>query len=250
MATIIASQSATPTTTQAVSVTSSSFPFDPAAVLTAVTTDSPSAPPTQASLFALQLSVDNINWITVDQRLCQMGAGAQSFQIFELSNFAGNSSTFGGGSANPMAWQNMRVLFTCYGNPVTVAVTSSTIKATQVVPLVGNASTSGGGIASWTPPQGGAGIVVTRCTVNITTKSTGAANLSAGVAANATTSATNLITASAVGGAAVVLDSINLQITATTPTAVAMASGSAVTFTGSATTVGMVGTAYIEYLLP
>jgi hypothetical protein len=118
----------------------------------------------------------------------------------------------------------------------------------ELVSFVGVASTSGGGIKTWQPASGLA-CCITRCLVNITTISTGAANLSVGQGSSATTSYTNLITASDVHSATILLDSLTLQAAATSPLSLLMAAGNFVTFTGSATTVGMVGEAIIEYWL-
>lgn len=255
MATVVASQSLADSAT----LTSSAYQFDSASVILCTSTNG-ATPPAQGNQVVLQLSTDNINWTEVDRRWFPFGPSAVGYQVFELSNYGGNGAQPMGGSAIFAAWQYFRLVFGGnVGAAVTIAASTATSSAmaVAVVPLLGVAATTGGAVGSWVPPQGGTGIVVKRCVANITTKSTGAANLSVGVAANATTSGTNLIPATAVGSAAVVLDSITTQIIAATAAesgiqnlAIAMAAGGAVTFTGSATTVGLVGTAFIEYYQP
>ena len=96
-------------------------------------------------------------------------------------------------------------------------------------------------------------MIILRAVLDVTTKSTGAANLSIGVGASATTSSTTLFpVVVAVGSAAVLTDNIS-DPTAVPPLVSAclpLASGSYVTVTGSATTVGLVGNLYIQYLKP
>ncbi len=122
-------------------------------------------------------------------------------------------------------------------------VFSTTLKV-AIVPLAGVVAATGGAIATWQPPEGGP-VVLTRCIVNITTKSTGAANLSVGQGSSASTSYTNLITASDVGTAVILLDSLKLQAAAAL--SLLMPAVNYVTFSGSADTSGLVGSALIEY---
>jgi hypothetical protein len=119
-----------------------------------------------------------------------------------------------------------------------------------VVPLAGVTATTGGGIATWQPTEGGP-IILTRVLIYITTVSTGAANLSVGQGSSKTTSYTNLITASSVAsGGTNPLDSLTLQVAATAALALLMPAANFVTFSGSASTAGLVATAYIFYLKP
>ncbi len=120
---------------------------------------------------------------------------------------------------------------------------------TATVPLAGVVATTGGAIATWQPTEGGP-VVLLRCIVNVTTKSTGAANLSVGQGSSATTSYTNLITASDVGTAVILLDSLTLQAAAVAAQALLMPAVNYVTFTGSADTSGLVGSALIQYWKP
>lgn len=106
--------------------------------------------------------------------------------------------------------------------------------------------TTGGGALSLANPEGAA-IIVTRLVLDITTPSTGAATVDAGIAANGTTSADNLIDGASVASAAKVLDNVTDGGT----------NGKArqkwgatqyLTITASATLAGLVGNAYIEYI--
>jgi len=120
------------------------------------------------------------------------------------------------------------------------------IKVAKVA-LAGVAATTGGALFSWANPEGQS-IIIQRLLIDITTKSTGAANVSFGVAANATTSSANLIDTYAAGGTEKVVDNhvdgstngkFNQKMTAT----------QYLTGTGSATTAGLVGSVYIEYVI-
>lgn len=120
------------------------------------------------------------------------------------------------------------------------------IKVAKVA-LAGVAATTGGALFSWANPEGQS-IIIQRLLIDITTKSTGAANVSFGVAANGTTSSANLIDTYAAGGTEKVVDNhvdgstngkFNQKMTAT----------QYLTGTGSATTAGLVGSVYIEYII-
>lgn len=120
------------------------------------------------------------------------------------------------------------------------------IKVAKVA-LAGVAATTGGALFSWANPEGQS-IIIQRLLIDITTKSTGVANVSFGVAANATTSSANLIDTYAAGGTEKVVDNhvdgstngkFNQKMTAT----------QYLTGTGSATTAGLVGSVYIEYVI-
>lgn len=129
--------------------------------------------------------------------------------------------------------------------------TNTTGKGAFSVAFTGAASTSGGGIGAIANPEGQT-LIITRATFYFTTPSTGAANLSVGVAADATTSATDILNALAVNGVAEgsAYNGFAMQNTAKTAiSAPALwTSTKYITFTGSATTAGLAGTLYIEYL--
>lgn len=114
--------------------------------------------------------------------------------------------------------------------------------------LAGIVGTTGGGIGKLANPEG-ATIIIIRLVLDITTKSTGAANASAGVAANGTTSAADLCDTLDVGTAAICADNITNAGAGGKATR-KMTSTQFVTVTGSADSTGLVGTGYIEYILP
>lgn len=115
------------------------------------------------------------------------------------------------------------------------------------VALTATASTSGGAILSWANPENSA-IIIDRLELDITTKSTGAANGSFGVAANGTTSSANLIDTYALGGTEKVVNNIDDK-GAGGKSVQKMTTSQFITGTGSATTVGLVGFVYIHYYL-
>ena len=104
------------------------------------------------------------------------------------------------------------------------------------VPLTGVTATTGGAVGSWANPEGQS-IIINSVTLDVTTQSTGAANVAVGVAANATTSATTFFTAQAVGSAGVFKST----------TAAKASSSQFITVTGSADTTGLVANLYIHY---
>lgn len=124
-------------------------------------------------------------------------------------------------------------------------VTTGAIKTAKVA-LTATTGTSGGGILAWANPEGRS-IIVTRFMIDITTGSTGAATGDFGVAANGTTSADTL------------LDGYNMQTTGVADSienggtngdaAIKMTSTQYITGTASATVAGLVGSAYIQYIL-
>ena len=127
--------------------------------------------------------------------------------------------------------------------------TGGGFKAVKVakVALAGVTATTGGALFAWANPEGQS-IIVTRLQIDITTKSTGAANVSFGTAANATTSAANLIDTYAAGGTEKVVD--NLADAGTNGKVnQKMTSSQYITGTGSASTAGLVGNVYIHYVI-
>lgn len=112
--------------------------------------------------------------------------------------------------------------------------------------IAGVAATTGGAIAAIENPEG-VDLIITRAVLNRTTKSTGAAAVDIGVAADGTTSAQNLLDAVAAGATAGVED--NIENPGSAGKAVALWGASEyVTVTGDATSVGLVGTLTIEYI--
>ena len=88
---------------------------------------------------------------------------------------------------------------------------------------------------------------MTKLILDITTEATGAATVDAGIAANGTTSADNLIDGADVGSAADVIDNIDNQGT-NGKASQKWGSSQYLTITPSATLAGLVGYAYIEYI--
>jgi hypothetical protein len=107
-----------------------------------------------------------------------------------------------------------------------------------VIPLLGTAATTGGAVGAESNVIGGS-LFAVLAWMNITTASTGAASLSVGVAANTTTSASNLFSAQDVHTAPGVFISSIVGLTET--------ASEAITVTGSASTAGLVGTLYVLY---
>ncbi len=115
------------------------------------------------------------------------------------------------------------------------------------VAITGVASTSGGGIASWIPTDIFPAIV-TRVMLDVSVKSTGAANVSIGTAASATTSAANLIDTLDVGTATGQFDNFGNHGTLGKFFAHLAASPGALTVTGSADTTGLNALLTIWYI--
>ena len=116
--------------------------------------------------------------------------------------------------------------------------------------LAGTSSTSGGAVATWTPSASeNSAIVITRVLLYVKTVSTGAANLNVGVAADASTSSNNLITALDVHSNTGAFD--NLGSPGASGKACQVLSGTqAITVTGSADTTGLVGEMWVAYMAP
>lgn len=111
--------------------------------------------------------------------------------------------------------------------------------------VAGVAATTGGAILAWQNPENTT-IFIDRVEIDVQTKSTGAANLSVGVAANGTTSSANLIDTYAIGGTEKVVN--NMDDKGTNGKSVQkMTTSQFLTFTGSATTVGLVADVYVHY---
>lgn len=105
--------------------------------------------------------------------------------------------------------------------------------------------TTAGGALSLANPEG-VKLLITRLILHITTASTGAATVDAGIAANGTTSADNLIDGKSVATAGA-FDNITDKGT-NGKTVKEWGASEHLTITASATLAGMVGYAYIEYI--
>ena len=115
----------------------------------------------------------------------------------------------------------------------------------KFVGTVGVAATTGGAILSWANPEI-TPIFITMLEIDVQTKSTGAANISAGVAANGTTSSANLIDTYAIGATEKLVNNYDDKGT-NGKFAQKMTTSQFLTITGSATTVGLVADVYVTY---
>ena len=130
------------------------------------------------------------------------------------------------------------------------ASVSSTGRGLMAIDITGVVATTDGAIGAVKNPEG-VDVLITRCILYVKTQSTGAANLSCGVAATATTATTDIINALAVGGATgKYYNGQAVQVTAKTEVSApaVWSSTSYINFTGSATTAGLVATLFVEYL--
>ncbi len=117
----------------------------------------------------------------------------------------------------------------------------------SVQPLAGVVATTGGAVLAFTPPEG-LPILVTRVSLYVITKSTGAATLNIGVAADGVTSANNLITACDIGtNSAVPFDNIT-DVGASGKSRQLMTGTQKLTVTGTADSTGFVGLLLIEFI--
>lgn len=119
-------------------------------------------------------------------------------------------------------------------------------KGAYKVALTAVTGTTAGGALSLANPEG-EDIIVTRLVLDITTNSTGAATVDAGIAANGSTSSDNLIDGASVATAAKVLDNVSDGGT-NGKARQKWTSSQYLTITASASLAGLVGNAYIEYI--
>lgn len=103
------------------------------------------------------------------------------------------------------------------------------------------AADTAGGIAAWANPEG-ATIIVTNVILDVTTVATGACTVSAGVAANGTTLASNLISGQDVHSATGCFTSAGKAARATSSQFVTVS-------TASGASAGLVGNVYIAYII-
>jgi len=130
-----------------------------------------------------------------------------------------------------------------------VATIGGAYKAIKVakVAIAGVAATTGGALFAWANPEN-ATIIIDRLQIDITTKSTGAAAVDFGVAADATTSSDNLIDGYAAGGTEKVVDTmLTADLGTNGKVNQKMTTAQVLTGTGAATTAGLVGNVYIHY---
>lgn len=115
------------------------------------------------------------------------------------------------------------------------------------IPLTGALLFAGGEVAAVANPEG-VPLIITDVKIYVDTPSTGAANLSVGLAANATTSDTDMINALAVNGAVTGLAYHGMTALAAKGAAQVWSTTQYLTATGSASTVGFVGRLFVQYI--
>jgi len=119
------------------------------------------------------------------------------------------------------------------------------------IDITGVTATTDGAIGAVLNPEGG-DLLVLRTILHVATGSTGAANLTCGVAATATTAASDIINALAVGAAATgkYYNGVVQQAAAKTEVSAPAiwSAGKYINLTGSASSVGLVATLFVEYL--
>lgn len=119
------------------------------------------------------------------------------------------------------------------------------------VPVTGTTATTGGAMCSLANPEG-VTVHILRAYLRVDSASTGAANITVGVAANGTTEATDIINALAINGsiAGKIYNGNAIQVTTKTEVTApaAWTADKFVTCTGSASSAGFAGTLYIEYV--
>lgn len=131
------------------------------------------------------------------------------------------------------------------------AAISSEGKGVLAIDITGAASTADAGLGAIANPNGES-LIILRTTLLVKTASTGAANLSVGVAADSASAATDILNALAVNGVSANTPYNGHAMQNTAKTAISApalwTSSKYITFTGSATTAGFTGTLYVEYL--
>ena len=131
------------------------------------------------------------------------------------------------------------------------AVVNTEGKGAFSVHITGAVSAANGGLGAIANPEGG-DVLILRSQLYVNTASTGAANLGAGIAADAVSKATDIVNDLAMNGAIAgkVYNGNAIQVTAKTEIAApaVWASGKYLTLTGSAATTGLDATLYVEYV--
>jgi len=115
------------------------------------------------------------------------------------------------------------------------------------IPLTGDALFAGGEVASVLNPEG-VPLIITDVKLYVDTPSTGAANLNVGIAANGTTSDTDMINALAVNGAITGKAYHGMTALAAKGEAQVWGATQYITATGSASTAGFVGRLFVGYI--
>jgi hypothetical protein len=135
-----------------------------------------------------------------------------------------------------------------HGGPATGSVSAPAYRAAQWVEFAcSGAVSTAGGVFAWRPDDQSRSHLITRLVLDVTTKSTGAATLDIGVAADATTLNDTLIDGLSVAATGT-FDNIENQGT-NGVSAKKIAAGSYVTASmASGDPAGMVATVYVEYV--
>lgn len=120
-------------------------------------------------------------------------------------------------------------------------------RARKIAKVALAAAAGGGGVLAWANPEG-ATIIITRVMLHLTT-GVAAQTADVGVAANGTTSADNLLDGVSIATNNSILDNVEDQGTNGTSRQL-MTSTQFITATASGTPTGLVGNAYIEYIIP
>lgn len=115
------------------------------------------------------------------------------------------------------------------------------------IPLTGAALFAGGEVAAQLNPEG-VPLIIVDVKLYVDTPSTGAANLNVGIAANATTSDTDMINALAVNGAITGLAYHGMTALAAKGAAQVWGATEYITATGSASTAGFAGRLFVQYI--
>jgi hypothetical protein len=115
------------------------------------------------------------------------------------------------------------------------------------IPLTGALLFAGGEVAGVLNPEG-VPLIIVDVKIYVDTPSTGAANLSVGIAADAVTSDTDMINALAVNGAITGLAYHGMTALAAKGAAQVWGVAEYVTATGSASTVGFAGRLFVSYI--
>lgn len=115
------------------------------------------------------------------------------------------------------------------------------------IPLTGNALFAGGEIAAVANPEG-VPLIIVDVKIYVDTPSTGAANINVGLAANATTSDTDMINALAINGAITGKAYHGMTALAAKGEAQVWGTSQYLTATGSADSSGFAGRLFVQYV--
>ncbi len=115
------------------------------------------------------------------------------------------------------------------------------------IPLTGNALFAGGEIGAQLNPEG-VPLIIVDVKIYVDTPSTGACNISVGIAADAVTSDTDMINALAINGALTGLAYHGMTALAAKGAAQVWGTTEYITATGSASSAGFAGRLFVQYI--